>query len=416
MTLQSWREVVEPPENMPKSTFPQNEFAAYGLMAWHRRPVPTMSATLARSAHGHCGRFKMVKVKKPVSSSPVLSSAALLGELRGLIEQARQHVAQAANSTLTMLYWQMGQRIQRDVLREGRAGYGAQILATLSQELARDYGKGFNASALTRMVKFAEAFPDEQIVATLSQELGWSHFVEILPLKKPMEREFYAEMCRIERWSVRTLRERIGGQLYLRTALTKQPEALIDAELNKLRAGGPMTPDMVFRDPYMLDFLGLPDGYSERDLEAAILRDMERFLLELGVGFSFVARQKRISVGADDFYLDLLFYHRHLRRLVAVELKLEKFQPAHKGQMELYLRWLDKYDRAEGEQAPIGLILCSEADSEQVELLDLGQANIRVAEYLDKIPDMKLLQTQLHQIVLRAREQAVAKVLPHASD
>lgn len=362
----------------------------------------------------------MVKKKVPVSLSAStateLSGTALLGELRGLIEQARQHVAQTANSTLTMLYWQMGQRIHREILAGQRASYGEEILPTLSAKLEPDYGKGFSARNLARMVKLAEAFPDAQIVATLSQELGWSHFVEILPLKKPLEREFYAEMCRIERWSVRTLRERIGGQLYLRTALTKQPEALIKAELDKLHAGGPMTPDMVFRDPYMLDFLGLPDGYSERDLEAAILRDMERFLLELGVGFSFVARQKRISVGADDFYLDLLFYHRHLRRLVAVELKLEKFQPAHKGQMELYLRWLDKYDRAEGEEAPIGLILCSEADSEQVELLDLGQANIRVAEYLDKIPDMKLLQAQLHQIVLRAREQAVAKVLPHASD
>ena len=358
----------------------------------------------------------MAKTKQQTSTVPAPTDTALLGELRGLIEQARQQVAQTANSTLTMLYWQVGQRIQREVLRDGRAGYGAQILATLSQELGRDYGKGFTVSALTRMVKFAEAFPDAQIVATLSQQLGWSHFVEILPLKKPLEREFYAEMCRIERWSVRTLRERIGGQLYLRTALTTQPKALIEVELKKLHAGGPMTPDMVFRDPYMLDFLGLPEGYSERDLEAAILRDMERFLLELGVGFSFVARQKRISVGADDFYLDLLFYHRHLRRLVAVELKLEKFQPAHKGQMELYLRWLDKYDRAAGEEAPIGLILCAEADSEQVELLDLGSANIRVAEYLDKIPDMQLLQKQLHQIVLRAREQAAAKVLSHAPD
>lgn len=220
-------------------------------------------------------------------------------------------------------------------------------------------------------------------------------------------------MCRIERWSVRTLRERIGSQLYLRTALSKKPEALVDAELQKLRAGGLMTPDLVFRDPYMLDFLGLPDGYSERDLESAILRDMERFLLEMGAGFSFVARQKRVSVGADDFYLDLLFYHRHLRRLVAVELKLEKFQPAHKGQMELYLRWLDKHERAEGEESPIGLILCAEADTEQVELLDLGSANIRVAEYLDKIPDMKLLRAQLHRSVLRAREQAAAGALPH---
>ena len=265
------------------------------------------------------------------------------------------------------------------------------------------------------MIQFAEAFPDEPVVAALSQHLSWSHFVEILPLKKPLEREFYAEMCRIERWSVRALRERIGSQLYLRTALCKQPEALVDAELARLRAGGQMTPELVFRDPYMLDFLGLADGHSERDLEAAILRDMERFLLEMGAGFTFVARQKRISVGCDDFYLDLLFYHRHLRRLVAVELKLEKFQPAHKGQMELYLRWLDKYDRAAGEESPIGLILCAQADTEQIELLDLGSANIRVAEYLDKIPDMQLLREQLHRSVQRAREQAAQDALPPAA-
>lgn len=348
-------------------------------------------------------------------SAPTTPDTLLLNELRGLIEQARQHVAQAANSAVTMLYWHVGLRVRSEVLKNERAEYGEQILPTLSAKLVPEYGKGFSARNLSRMIQFAEAFPDEPIVTALSQHLSWSHCVEILPLKKPLEREFYAEMCRIERWSVRTLRERIGSQLYLRTALTKQPEALVDAELTKLRAGGQMTPDMVFRDPYMLDFLGLPDGYSERDLEAAILRDMERFLLEMGAGFTFVARQKRISVGGDDFYLDLLFYHRHLRRLVAVELKLEKFQPAHKGQMELYLRWLDKYDRAAGEESPIGLILCAQADTEQVELLDLGSANIRVAEYLDKIPDMKLLREQLHRSVQRAREQAALGALPPVS-
>lgn len=344
------------------------------------------------------------------------TEAALLTELRGLIDQARQYVAQTANSTLTMLYWKVGGRIGREVLAGQRASYGEEILPTLSAKLEPEYGKGFSARNLARMVKFAEAFADEQIVATLSRALSWSHFVEILPLKRPLEREYYAEMCRIERWSVRTLRERIGGQLYLRTALSKKPDALIDAELKRLRADGQMSPDLVFRDPYMLDFLGLPDGYSERDLEAAILRDMERFLLELGAGFTFVARQKRVSVGADDFYLDLLFYHRHLRRLVAVELKLEKFQPAHKGQMELYLRWLDKHERAEGEESPIGLILCAEADTEQVELLDLGSANIRVAEYMDKIPDMTRLREQLHRSVLRARERAAAGALPHVAE
>lgn len=338
---------------------------------------------------------------------------ALLGDIRDLISRAREQVAQTANSALTTLYWAIGRRIHKEVLQEQRAEYGEEILPTLSAKLEPDYGKGFSARNLARMIKFAEAFPDGQVVATLSQQLGWSHFVEILPLKRPMEREFYAEMCRIERWSVRILRERIGSQLYLRTALTKQPEATVQAEINHLRHGGQMTPDLVFRDPYMLDFLGLPDGYSERDLETAILRDMERFLLELGAGFTFVSRQKRITVGRDDFYLDLLFYHRHLRCLVAVELKLESFQPAHKGQMELYLRWLDKNDRAEGEGSPIGLILCAEADREQVELMELESSGIRVAEYLSQIPDMKILQTQLHRAVEQARERAVHGVLPH---
>ena len=223
----------------------------------------------------------------------------LLTELRGLIETARQHIAQTANATLTMLYWHVGQRIRREVLQDQRAGYGEEIVSTLSAKLVKEYGRGFAEKSLRRMVQFAEVFPDESIVVTLSRQLSWSHFVEILPLKQPLEREFYAEMCRIERWSVRILRERIGSQLYLRTAISKQPEAVVEAEINHLREGGQITPELVFRDPYMLDFLGLPQNYSKRDLEGAILREMERFLLELGAGFTFVARQKRISVGAD---------------------------------------------------------------------------------------------------------------------
>jgi predicted nuclease of restriction endonuclease-like (RecB) superfamily len=355
-----------------------------------------------------------MKAKRPATTPK--PHDALLIELRGLIEAARQHVAQTANATLTMLYWYVGQRIHKEVLKEQRAEYGEEILPTLSAKLVRDYGQGFSARNLARMVQFAEVFPDEAIVSPLATQLSWSHFIEILPLKQPLEREYYAELCRVERWSVRTLRERIGSQLYLRTAIAKKPESVVRAEISHLRAGGQMTPDLVFRDPYMLDFLGLPHDYSERDLEDAILREMERFLLELGVGFTFVARQKRISVGADDFYLDLLFYHRHLKRLVAVELKLEKFQPAHKGQMELYLRWLDKHDRASGEEPPIGLILCAARDTEQVKLMDLSASNIRVAEYLAHIPDIKVLQAQLHRAVQMAHERATPLALPPASD
>jgi len=335
---------------------------------------------------------------------PVASSDALLHEIRALIEDARRQVAHAANAGLTIAYWRIGKRLLTENLTDGRGEYGQQILASLAQQLERDYGKGFSYSALTRMARFAELFPDERILVSLIQELTWTHFIALLPLKDPLAREFYAEMCRVERWSVRTLRQKIGGMLFERTALSKNSPEVVRQELASLR-DGQMTPDMVFRDPYLLDFLGLTGAYSEKDLEAAILREMESFLLEMGNGFCFVERQKRMSVGKDDFYLDLLFYHRHLRRLVAIELKLESFQPNHKGQMELYLRWLDKHERAAGEEPPIGLILCASADAEQVELLQLDEASIRVAEYLVELPPVAVLRERLHRAIEHARER-----------
>ncbi len=328
----------------------------------------------------------------------------LLAEIRALIEDARRQVAHAANAGLTIAYWRIGKRLLTENLTNGRGEYGQQILASLAQQLEREYGKGFSYSALTRMARFAELFPDERILASLIQELTWTHFIALLPLKDPLAREFYAEMCRVERWSVRTLRQKINGMLFERTALSKNSEEVIRKELATLR-DGKMTPDMVFRDPYLLDFLGLSGAYSEKDLEAAILREMESFLLEMGNGFCFVERQKRMSVGKDDFYLDLLFYHRHLRRLVAIELKLESFQPSHKGQMELYLRWLDKHERAAGEEPPIGLILCASADAEQIELLQLDEASIRVAEYLVELPPVAVLRERLHRAIEHARER-----------
>lgn len=334
----------------------------------------------------------------------------LLGDLKALIDQARQQVAVAVNTGLTHLYWQVGQRIRTDLLRdEDRAAYGKRILATLSQELTQHYGKGFTESALNRMVKFAEVFPGPQIVATLSRQLSWSHFLLLLPLDKPMQRDFYAEMCRIERWSVRTLSARIDSMLYERTALSRQPDALIQHELEILRQTDRMTPALVFRDPYFLDFLGLDDRYVERDVEDAIMRELEQFLLELGGGFSFIARQKRIPVGGEDYFLDLLFFHRGLKRLIAIELKLGDFKPADKGQMELYLRWLDKYDRQPGEDAPLGLILCAGKNREAVELLELEKSSIHVAEYLTALPPREVLERKLHEAVASARARLVQR-------
>ena len=344
-----------------------------------------------------------------VTVPAAIDEAALLGDLRTLVQAARQRIATAAYSTQTLLCWHMGRRLASEHLQGGRAAYGKQILVTVSRELTVDYGRGFSHTELTRMVQFAQAFPDEAIVVTLSQQLSWSHFHALLPIKDPLARDFYAEMCRIERWDVRTLRQKIGSMLFQRTALSKRPTSVISAEISKLR-DGQMSPDTVFRDPYLLDLLGLKGAYSERDLESAILREIEGVLLELGTGFAFVARQKRMSVGKDDFHLDLLFFHRHLRRLIAVELKLESFQPAHVGQMELYLRWLDKHERAPGEEAPIGLILCAAADAEQVELLQLDAKSIRVSEYLTALPPLPLLRERLHQAMEHAREQAARRL------
>lgn len=253
------------------------------------------------------------------------------------------------------------------------------------------------------MVRFAEVFPDPKIVSSLMTQLGWTHFLHIISLDDPLKRDFYAEMCRIERWSTRTLDKKIGSMLFERTALLRKPDKLAAMELKKLREGDKLTPDLVFRDPYLLDFLGLKDTYAEKDIEAAILREMEAFILELGVGFAFLERQKRITLDGDDFYLDLLFYHRHLRRLVAIDLKLEAFKPGDKGQMELYLRWLDRYERKEGEEKPIGLILCAGSKRETIELLDLDRDGIRVASYWTEVMPKKILEQKLHDAVRLAR-------------
>ncbi len=344
----------------------------------------------------------------------IVNESELLSDLRSLIQSARQRIASVAYSTQTLLCWHMGRRLLTETLQGTRAAYGKQILATVSRTLSAEYGRGFSYAELARMVQFAECFPDEAIVVTLSRQLGWSHVHALLPIKDPLAREFYAEMCRIERWDVRTLRQKIGGMLFERTALSRRPKAVVAAGIATLR-DGQMTPDLVFRDPYVLDLLGLKGAYSERDLESAILRELEGVLLELGSGFTFVTRQKRMSVGKDDFHLDLLFFHRHLRCLIAVELKLESFQPAHVGQMEFYLRWLDKHERAAGEAAPIGLILCASADVEQVELLQLDAKSIRVSEYLTELPPLPLLRARLHQAIEHAREIA-ARGLPANED
>ena len=329
----------------------------------------------------------------------------LLNDLRGMIDQTKQSIAATVNTGLTLLYWHIGARIRSELLNNERAEYGSKIVATVSRQLAGEYGKGFVEKSLHRMIQFAEVFPDSQVVNSLTRQLSWSHFKLLFPLKDEMKRDFYAEMCRIEKWNVRTLNKKINSMLFERTALSKKPEELVRLELEALRKDDQMTPDLVLRDPYVLEFLNLNDRYIEKDLEDAIMRDLEQFLLEFGIGFSFLARQKRIIVDNIDFHLDLLFFHRRLRRLVAIELKIGDFKPEYKGQMELYLRWLDKYERQPNEEAPIGLILCTGKNEECIELLELDKVGIHVAEYLTALPSKEVLRQKLQQASKQARQR-----------
>lgn len=324
-------------------------------------------------------------------------------EINTLIQQKRGNVKKVVNDAMISLYWGIGQKLTEEITGEHKPEYGKRVVNEISIRLAKEYGSGFDKTAISRMIKFYQEFPDYEKVATLSQQLMWSHFVEVLPIQDELKRDFYVTMCMNENWSVRTLRERKKSMLYERTAISKKPEATI--KIVELRDEGRMSLDMFYRDPYMLDFLGLKDTYSEKDLENAILAELEKFILEMGSDFAFMARQKHFVLDGKDYYMDLLFYHRSLHRLVLIELKLGEFEPQDKGQVELYLRWLEKYERAEGEESPIALILCAEKSQETIELMQLNNGNIHVGQYLTKMPPKELLEQKLFLAIENAKEQ-----------
>jgi predicted nuclease of restriction endonuclease-like (RecB) superfamily len=327
----------------------------------------------------------------------------LLADVRHLIDAARQRVAAAVNAELTQLYWQIGNRVNVELLQGQRAEYGKQVIVELAKQLTTEFGKGWSAQQLRHCLRLAEVFADDSILSTVRRELTWSHIKSLIYIDEPLKRDFYIEICRVEHWSVRQLQERINSLLFERTAISKKPEETIKNDLEQLREQGQQSADLTFRDPYVLDFLGLSDSYSEKDLETAILAELQRFISELGSDFAFIARQKRITIDTRDYYIDLLFYHRRLRCLVAIELKVGEFEAVHKGQMELYLRYLEKHEQREGETSPIGLILCTGKNQEHVELLQLEQSNIRVADYLTQLPKREVLEAKLHQSILLAR-------------
>jgi len=316
----------------------------------------------------------------------------LVQELSTLIEQSQQQMLKQVNSIVNLLFWQLGKRVNDYVLQNKRANYGKQIVVTLSRQLKHNYGRNFEEKNLRRMLQFAEQFNDIEIVVTLSRQLSWSHFLALIPIKKQEAKLFYAQKSASEGWGVRELRKQIEKKAYERTLIAN---TVLPAE-NTINA---------FKDPNLLDFLGLKDDYYEKDLENAIIKELEKFILELGKGFAFVDRQKRMIIDDEDYYLDLLFYHRKLKRLIAVELKLGKFKASYKGQMELYLKWLNHYERQEGEEAPIGLILCTETSKEQVELLEMHKDGIIVAEYWTELPPKNILEQKLHQALAEAKER-----------
>ena len=329
----------------------------------------------------------------------------LYSKIVSLIKSRKTAVSQALNAAMVFLYWEIGETICLDVLDHSKADYGKGVIDEVSDKLTQEYGKGFNRTSVFRMVKFYQEFPDREKVATLSQQLTWSHFVELLPIEDDLKRDFYAAMCKSEGWTVRALRERKNSMLYERTAISRKPEDTILNDTLLLMNQDRMSLDLFYRDPYVLDFLGLKDTYSEKDLENAILSELEKFILEMGSDFAFMARQKHFVLDGKDYYMDLLFYHRSLRRLVLVELKLGAFEPEHKGQVELYLRWLKKNEMNEGEEDPVALILCAEKSQETVELMELDQGGIHVAQYLTKMPPKKLLEEKLAIAIANAKEQ-----------
>ena len=337
-----------------------------------------------------------MKEDKEIIINSSIEQQSLIKDLRQIIEQARGHVAATANYALSIMYWQIGKRINTEVLDNKRAEYGKQIVASVARQLREEYGsKGFDEKNIRRMMQFAQEFPDEQIVTSLMRQLSWTHILQVLSLKDSLQREFYLTLAASERWSVRQLRKEIDGMLYERTAISGKPEQFIKKELSELRDYDTLSPDLVFKSPYFLEFTGLKGMYSEKSLEDSLVAHLEQFIIELGNGFTFVARQKRMIIDGEDFYLDLLFYHRRLHRLIAIDLKKGRFKAQYKGQMELYLRWLEKNEMEPGEESPLGLLLCTEGGEEQIELLQLDESGIKVAQYLTELPPRHVL---IHQI------------------
>jgi len=339
------------------------------------------------------------KKQESVSAKEMqIDEATLLDRVVGIIEKRKHHAGSFANREITLMYWEIGRYISSLLLNGKRAEYGKQIVATLSQQLIEKYGKSFDIQNVRRMMRFAEKFDDFEIVSELATQLSWTHFVEILPIKSDEARLYYANEAAKSHLSTKELRRHISRKAYERREIA-------NLQLSEFST----VPFNVFKDPYLLDVLDLKENFLEGDLEKAILIELEKFILEFGHGFTFVERQKRMTMDGDDFTLDLLFFHRILRRLVAIELKVGKFIPQYKGQMEFYLKWLNRYERQEGENEPIGLILCTKASRNQIELMELDKSGIAIAEYWTALPPKALFEEKIQKILFEAQERLIRR-------
>jgi len=323
----------------------------------------------------------------------------------GIIETRKRNAGIYANLEITLMYWEVGHYVNSVVLDGNRAAYGKRIVTELASKLMVKYGKTFDVHNLRRMMRFAEKFDDFQIVTELASQLTWSHFIEILPQKSNEARLYYAQDSAKRNLGTKELRRQISRKAYERREIANTQVSDVSA-----------VPFNVFKDPYLLDVLGLKDNFDEADLEKAILIELEKFILEFGHGFTFVDRQVRMTMGSDDFKLDLLFFHRTLRRLVAVELKIGRFKPSYMGQMRFYLKWLDKFERQEHENPPIGIILCTSASREQIELLELDKEGIAVAQYWTALPPKAEFERKIKEILEHAKERLSRRKLLTSGD
>ena len=329
-----------------------------------------------------------------VQNEPRLDDSQLFESVASIIETRKSRAGAYANREITLMYWEIGQYINSAVLNDERAEYGKKILPELAAKLMARYGKSFSERNLYRMMLFATRFSDTEILPPLAAKLNWSHFIELLTLKTDEARLYYANDAATRNYGAKELRRQISRKAFERREISNtglSPESAV--------------PFNVFKDPYLLDVFGLKDNHLEADLEKAILSDLESFFLEFGNGFTFADRQKRMIIDGEDIVLDLLFYNRIFKRLVAVELKLGRFKAAYKGQMELYLKWLDRYERQPGEESPIGLILCATASREKIEMLELDKSGIAVAEYWTAMPPKAEFERKIREILTQARER-----------